>query len=189
MTQRLTLNDVQIAQILGRIADCADAVKDPDFRKRLRADVLTLPEEVQAASDKAQAYIAQAVSLKAKIKDEEESALERLLQREKAVAVRETAMEALNSRKADAEAIENSNKTKETELKAQASLLASISAGHQKAQQENASRKKALDDLEAGLNARANSLDKRAEEISKYEQEINETAQQMSGLVKSKLRK
>jgi chromosome segregation ATPase len=186
---RLTMNDVQIAQILGRIADCADAVKDPEFRKRLREDVLTLPDEVKAAAEKAQNLIANGESLKANIKKLEDDSNSRIAQREQAIASRENEMKQLSSRKAEVEALEARNKVKEDELKKAQNKLDTSIAAQAEITAKNKIKEDSFFDERKKLDLYKDSLDKREKEIAAYEQQINETAQQMSGLVKSKLRK
>ena len=185
---RSTISDAEIAKILATMVEHLGKMTDPNYTKKLREDLLTIPDEVKTQNAKNQEFISQAESLKDQIKKQQDDANEQLKQREIAVASRESAMEELNARKKEAEAIEARNKEKEIALKKEADRLDGISKGHQETTAKHAEIKKGFDKTKNDLDIYKESLASKFLELQTYENSLNETAQQMQGLVKSKIR-
>ena len=186
---RMTLSDATIAQILATMTEHLGRMTDPHYSKKLREDLLTLPDDVMAMNKKNQALLDSAEALRNEIKKKEDDANERIKQRENILTVREANMQALDARKKEAEAIEARNKAKEADIKAQIDSLTSISQQHLEKESAHIAKAKELDQRQKDLDAYRDTLSEKAKEIAAYEQDVNETATQMSGLVKSKLRK
>lgn len=189
MVSRLTLGDADIAKVLLTIAEHQERLADPSYSKKLREDILTLPEELQKKIETATALVAKGDALKAEIKKQQDAANEQLAQREAAVKVREATMEQINTRKAEAEATEARAKTVKEENKKKEDQLALATAGHIA---KDESHKKIADELfkrKSDLEIFESKLNTREKEIQAYETEINETAAQVSGLIKQKMRK
>lgn len=189
MVSRLTLADADIAKVLLTIAEHQERLADPSYSKQLREDILTLPEELQQRVAAATALAAKGDALKAEIKKQQDEANAQLAERERIVKVREATVEQHKMLKAEAEAAEarakavkEENKKKEADLATISSSHAAIAAGFVKAKNELDKKAMDLSDWEKRLNIRE-------AEIKAYETEINETAAQVSGLIKQKMRR
>jgi hypothetical protein len=189
MVSRLTLGDADIAKVLLTIAEHQERLVDPAYSKKLREDILTLPEELQKKMADANALLAKSEILKAEIKKQQDAANEQLAVRERAVKVREATMEALNERKKEAEEDEAKVKVIKEENIKEAARLAAIPETYKKIETGHLKTKAELDKRQTDLDQWQVRLDKREEEIFAYEQQINETAEQVQNVIKSKIRK
>lgn len=182
---RLTLGDADIAKILLTIAEHQQRLADPSYAKKLREDIMTIPDEKKAQMDAADTLLVKAASMKAEIKKQQDEANEQLAQRERAVKVREATMEQLNERKKEVEILLERNKIERENLKKKEDELFAISAKHKDIENIHVRTKASLDKQKDDLDTYAASLTATAKELQVYEAEINETAAQMQGDRKS----
>lgn len=186
---RLTMNDAQIAQILLTIAEHQSRLADPAYSKKMREDLMKLPDDVAAQMAAAQSVIAQGNALKAELKKQEDEANDRLKQRENAVKVREAAVEQHKMLKSEAEAAEVRAKAVREENKAKEAQLLATSKQHESTTKKHQDTLKEIEASRAKLAVENTALEAKRKEIADYEREVNETASQMATLVKAKVRK
>lgn len=187
MTNRLTINDAQVAQILATMTEHLGRMTDPNYSKQLRADLLTLPDEVQAMQAAAQETISQANALRADVYRCEVEANERVNQRERAVALREVTMEQINARIAEADSKETSNKKGMEELKKAADKLTADQQKHEVAKTEVENTRKKNEQRQAALDAFEKTLNEKAESNRVEKAKIKELGQQLHGVIGEKL--
>lgn len=186
---RLTTTDADIAKTLATMVEHLGRMTDPSYGKKLRDDLLTLPDEVKAQQDAAQTLIGRANSLKAELQKQESDANEKLAQRERNVKMREAAVDQDKELKKEALAIKEANEAKAKELLAEKLRLEGISNGHKEIEKKHAEAKKTLDERANAIAEADKKLEEKRKEIAAYEKEVNETADQMTSLVRSKVRK